>query len=366
MDRPFIKGLELCELLYWQGVRPILDRHFPGLPHSAARLGPGSEVLGFDTPQSRDHDWGPRLQLFLRAEDHARYVLDIDGVLRCELPAEVGGYPTHFYQLDGGDTVLGEAEGGEVSHGVRVWTLRSFFVEYMRYDPEQPLRAVDWLCLPEQCLRTVVAGRVFHDGLDALEPLRRRLAYYPRDVWLYLLSVQWHRISQEEPFVGRCGDVGDELGSCVVVARLVRDVMRLCFLMERQYAPYIKWFGTAFRQLRCAATLSPILECVLSAKGWKEREAYLSKAYSAVARMHNALGVTEPLPTEVSPFCSRPYLVIHAERFAEAIRTQITSQEVQRLPAHLGSVDQYVDSTDVLSYPERFDRLKFLYAAEEG
>jgi len=58
--------------------------------------------------------------------------------------------------------------------------------------------------------------------------------------------------------------------------------------------------------------------------------------------------------------------VIHTVRFAEAICTQITSQEVQRLPAHLGSVDQYVDSTDVLSYPERFDRLKFLYAAEEG
>jgi len=32
-------------------------------------------------------------------------------------------------------------------------------------------------------------------------------------------------------------------------ARLVRDAMMLCFLMERRYAPYIKWLGTAFAQI---------------------------------------------------------------------------------------------------------------------
>jgi hypothetical protein len=30
-------------------VRPLMDRHYPGLPHAAALIGPGSEVLGFDT-----------------------------------------------------------------------------------------------------------------------------------------------------------------------------------------------------------------------------------------------------------------------------------------------------------------------------
>jgi hypothetical protein len=36
-------------------VRPVLDAHFPGLAHSAALIGDGSDVLGFDTPVSRDH-----------------------------------------------------------------------------------------------------------------------------------------------------------------------------------------------------------------------------------------------------------------------------------------------------------------------
>jgi hypothetical protein len=45
----------------------------------------------------------------------------------------------------------------------------------------------------------------------------------------------------------RAGFVGDELGSALIGSRLVRDIMNLCFLLEKQYAPYPKWFGTAFQ-----------------------------------------------------------------------------------------------------------------------
>ena len=39
-------------------------------------------------------------------------------------------------------------------------------------------------------------------------------------------------------------EFGDELGSQVVAARLVREIMKLAFLMEKKYAPYSKWLGT--------------------------------------------------------------------------------------------------------------------------
>ena len=131
--------------------------------------------------------------------------------------------------------------------------------------------------------------------------------------------------------------------------------------MERTYAPYGKWFGTAFARLACAATLTPTFERVLSAPDWREREAHLSLAYEAVATMHNALAITAPLPTRVAPFHSRPYLVIHGDRFASAIRAAIQSEEVRRLPPHIGAVDQFADSTDVLSYPEHSARLAAIY-----
>ena len=69
--------------------------------------------------------------------------------------------------------------------------------------------------------------------------------------------------------MARCGDVGDDVGSRLIAARLLGDLMRLCFLMERQYAPYAKWFGTAFARLDCAARLLPLFEGVLRAETWQ-------------------------------------------------------------------------------------------------
>jgi len=158
--------------------------------------------------------------------------------------------------------------------------------------------------------------------------------------------------------MGRCGQVGDDLGSRLIAARLVRDLMRLCFLMERQYAPFIKWFGTAFARLDCASELIPVFRHTLEANSWEERQEYLTTAYEFVAQVHNTLSITDPLATEVSRYYSRPFLVIHADRFVDAIRAAITSEQVLALPEHLGSVDQFVDSTDALRY---LDRLKVVY-----
>jgi hypothetical protein len=208
----------------------------------------------------------------------------------------------------------------------------------------------------------LTAGRVFYDGLGQLEPLREKISYYPDEVWYYLLAGQWRRIGQEEAFVGRCGQIGDELGSRLVAARLVRELMRLCFLMERKYAPYIKWFGHAFAQLDCAGELAPVFGKVLEANSWEERQEYLTAAYEFVAEMHNSLGITDPLPDKVSQFHKRPFFVIQGENFANAIYAAIQSEEVLALPEHLGAFDQFVDSTDALKY---LDRIKGIYAEND-
>ena len=55
MDIPFIPGLELSRQFYFSAVQPILEADFPGLPHTAGLIGFGSDVIGCDTPTSRDH-----------------------------------------------------------------------------------------------------------------------------------------------------------------------------------------------------------------------------------------------------------------------------------------------------------------------
>ncbi len=45
----FVSGLDLSRRFFREIVRPLLAPAFPHLHYAAALLGPGSEVLGFDT-----------------------------------------------------------------------------------------------------------------------------------------------------------------------------------------------------------------------------------------------------------------------------------------------------------------------------
>jgi hypothetical protein len=359
-EPPFIPGLRLSELFFFEAVQPLMEKNFPRLSYSAARLDAGSDVLGFDTPRSRDHGWGPILSIFV-SEDDVAHRPEILETLRHSLPYEIHGYSTHFSDPEIGRAVIEPIASGPVTHGVSVCTPQGFFRDYLGWDLSEELRPSDWLAFAEQKLRTVASGKVFHDGLGALEPIREALRYYPRDVWLYLLSNQWRRIDQEEPFMGRSGDAGDDLGSRIVAARLAREIMNLCFLMERTYAPYSKWFGTAFSRLPCAGTIGPALTDALSAAKWRERERHLSRAYEAVAAMHNRLEITPPLPTKVSPFFDRPYRVIHSGEFVFAIREAIRDEEVKNWPAFVGSVNQFADSVDILCLPDKMKALTAIY-----
>ena len=60
------------------------------------------------------------------------------------------------------------------------------------------------------------------------------------------------------------------------------------------------------------------------------------------------MNLTPFIEPRIASFHSRPYQVPHSERFVEALRGKITSKDILSLPAYLGSVDQFVVSTDVL------------------
>jgi hypothetical protein len=335
----------------------------------------GSEVLGYDDEESTDHHWGPRFILLMSEEDLEKYEKRVSDALSANLPYKFRGYSTNFVHSGEGDVHLPkEIDSGAVNHMVHIESMRSIFGWYLGFNLEAEPTLADWLTFSEHKLLTVTSGKVFHDGLGKLEEVRRKLAYYPENVWLYLLACQWKYISDEEAFVGRSGFVGDELGSAVVAARLVKNLMRLCFLLERRYAPYSKWFGTAFSRLSCAAELTPILRDVLCAADWKEREAHLSKAYEAVARMHNALGITRPVEDKVSKH-GRPYMIIHARRFGMAVLERLASEEMRRLEFSEeirrlgffgGSVNQLVESDDEISQLELCRRLRVLYEPHPG
>lgn len=362
-DAQFLPGLELNRRFFQETVRPILARAYPRLVYSSALLGYGSDVLGFDTAQSTDHNWGPRLQLFLAPEDHSLLRGPISQALSEQLPRTFLGYPVNFSEpdwTDGGTQIMEAVDSGPVRHLVEIETVDAYFRRYLAVAADAELGLLGWLVLPQQQLLEITAGDVFHDGLGTLQPARARFAWYPHDVWLYRMAAQWARVAQEEPFVGRAGQVGDDLGSRLVAARLVRAGMLLAFLQERRYAPYSKWLGTAFSRLSCADRLRPLWEAALAASDWPQREQALASAGALLGAMHNDLGVTPFVDPAPRPFFGRPFQVLFADRFAAALRAAITD-ETLRSAAAIGGVDQFVDCTDLTEEPALATRLRPVY-----
>lgn len=363
--RRFVSGLELNRLYYREAVAPIISSDFPGLRYAAALIGAGSDVLGYDTERSTDHGWGPRLILFLADDDHHSSAASISERLAARLPATYRGFATSFANPDAkGVRWMEPSVTGGVAHFVEIQTLRDFVRGMLNIDLTAPLNNVDWLLIPQEQLLEMTAGEVYRDDLGELTRLRETLAWYPRDVWILLMAAGWTRIAQEEPFVGRCGEAGDELGSRIVCGRLVRDLVRLCFLIERRYAPYSKWLGTAFSRLSCAPQLNGLLLGALSAGSWHERENHLCAAYETVAGLHNALGVTRLLDATVRGFHDRPYRVLDAERFSSALIESIDDQELRQICSTtglIGAIDQFADSTDLLDRPDLCAKLAALF-----
>ena len=166
----FIKSLDLNRLFYAEVVRPLLDEHFSGLPHAAALLGSGSEVLGFDTHMSADHDWGPGLTLFLGEEMNKKAITEI---FAHHLPASFYGYSTRFAKADRdpGHFVTAKADAQTLHHRIVVTTLGQFVRRQLNVDLSDSFSAAAWLTFPSQRLRGITDGEVYFDAVGDLTKL---------------------------------------------------------------------------------------------------------------------------------------------------------------------------------------------------
>jgi hypothetical protein len=348
----FVPGLTVSETLFRTAVEPLMAHHAPDLRYAAGLVGAGSDVLGFDTERSTDHDWGPRLFLFLTPEDLATWQGRLHEIFRHELPRLVAGYSTSFVASteEAGITHLAATPAtSPIEHRVTITSAERWLADRHGLSSLTDLNPATWITLSEQRLLESTAGQIFRDDIGTVTAMRQALDWYPDDIWRYRMAAQWKRLDQLEPFVGRCGEVGDDIGSQLVAVTLIRDVMKLAFLLERRYAPYPKWFGSAFSRLHLAAVLQPHLDTARYAREWREREGGIVTAQRVLAEHHNALALTVPIDTTARSFWNRPFQVMFGGRFADALLDTITDPEVQSLPPYIGGIDQYIDSTDAMN-----------------
>ncbi len=330
-------GLELAGDYYQEVVAELLAARWPGLPHAAARLGSGSDVLGLDDTVSQDHDFGLRLTLLVGRD----YVEAVDEHLEETLPETYQGWPTRF----------ATTWDARVRHKVQVTTAEDFCASRLGVRVDHPWDAIDWLAVTGQSVLEVTAGAVFADSLGEISDLRRRLRWYPTDVWCYVVAADWQRIGQELPFIGRTGSRGDDLGSAVLTGQLVRTAMHLGFLLQRRWPPYPKWVGTCFTTLPDASAAAPALTAAQAASTWPERQAALVEALVTLHELQLAVGLPTG-PEVVESFFDRPFTGVRAS-VSQLLLAEINDPLLRRLPAGVGSVEQWVDNVDVLSVPQR-------------
>ncbi len=334
-----VSGHVVTQRFFETAVKAIVADVMGGDGYVAGRLGSGSDVLGFDDGRSHDHDFGCRLTVLVD-DAAAAVVAEIDTVLEDRLPDEVDGWPTRFA------TTWDE----RVSHKVDVHTVHDFAKSRLGVDLRSPLTVGQWLCLTGQSVLEVSGGPVFHDTTTAYARVCDSLRWYPEDVWLYTLAAGWTRLSQELPFVGRTGELGDDVGSPVIAARLCRDIMHLAFLVERVWMPYPKWQGTALSRLSFGAEMVAVLSRVLSADDWRTRQRHMQEAIEILAERHRQAGFDLPEPA-VHQFFERPALVTHND-IPAVFTSRISDGRVLGLPP-IGSIEQWCDNVDILAKPER-------------
>jgi hypothetical protein len=333
-DSGFRPGLALAQAFYADVVAPLV-----AVPHTACLLGEGSEVLGFDSARSTDHEWGPRVQLFVAADsvDHVRRAV-AEG-----LPAEYDGYPTAWYSL----------ASNTVTHHIEVTTFDEWIVAQLGFDPRRGVDYPAWLGLAQQRLLYVTRGAVFRDDDGELTRVRFELAWYPTDVWRWLLASQWHLIGNTEPLLGRTLEAGDQRGARLLTAKLSRLIMQMAFLQERRYRPYDKWLGTAFAELEAATELGPLIDTAMEQAPTTGADSAVSRALITLGRRHTSLALSEPVTPVIDDFqvnindAVRPYPVLNTSDFITATTAAITDPALRQLAA-VGGIDQLTHADDAL------------------
>lgn len=365
----FIPGLELSEGYYRDAVGPLLAKHYPDLKHAAALAGGGSDVMGFDTEASMDHDWGPRMQLFLPNGSGPELKAEITDFLKMNLPFEHRGFSTNFVSKSNEKQVrlMQMTDTHPVNHLIEVTQPIAFIKRRVGLDVSRELTEREWMSISQNRLLDAVGGKVFHDEVG-LTGLRKRIEWYPREVWIFLMGCTWWRVRRWERAMGHCGYVGDELGASVLAARIARDYMRLAFYMERTYAPYSKWFGSAFARLQCAERLGPQLEALTHAERWQGRDEAYARIIATMVDLHNALGITYVKENQVKQVGKRPFRIIHTDKIGRALFRYVESPYLSGLfhRGITGNIDLITDNVDVALSASRDGKVLDLFEPQDG
>ena len=327
----FIKGRILSGQFYLESVRPLLR----GLLHDACLVGEGSDVLGYDQPISMDHNWGPRLTIFLADESEASV---IHRNIIAHLPESFRGFPTRR---------------DESADNIVVTTVSKWLQDNLSIADIDELKISDWLSFPQQHLLQFTGGALFSNSLGQYEHAKKILSWYPDDVWRWMMASQWYFIWSTERLIFRTQEAGDSFGSQLIVQKLIRLIVEMCFLQHRQYKPYDKWIGSAFKRINDSQGFVQMISEIVSCQNVKRQITLLQGMLFQLGNIHNTLQLTKPVKPRTVNYevgvahAVRPYLIFNSSEYKDACIAGIRNSSLKKLVC-TGAIDQMTNVSDAM------------------
>jgi hypothetical protein len=281
-----------------------------------------------------DHNWGPRLQLFV---DDCGLIAELNGFFGSELPFQYNNFSVNFAKPGYDGTVHMEyTDKKPINHLIEISIFEDYLKNRYSVDKINNFTWQDWLQFTDQSLIEITSGEVYHDGLGKLEKTRTELRFYPPDIWKLRLAGLWDYISNKEAFIGRNIATDDYIGLKINASRIVNYLIKILFYLEKKYIPYSKWFGNAFKTLASYNDTNGIVIKALTENEPKKIEEYLCLLYVLVIEKHNKTSGFETaglphLDNKIRNYFDRPYKVLFSENIINELKNSIEDKELKEM-----------------------------------
>ena len=231
-------GMQLSRDYFDKLCFPALNKVFPEQVNRMAigLVGEGSECYGFDDQISQDHDFAPRVMVWLNQEDYTTFGQQLQQVL--------DSVPKDLKQTDTMQT-------SAWSHvGKSVFVIEDFYAKFtgLYHIPET---LDQWRAIPEHHLSVATNGQIFFDPRGQFTAYRNALLnYYPEDVRLKKIAARSMKIAQAGQYnFARCVKRGEYVAADLAGAEFVDAGISMVFLLNRRYKPFYKWMHHALKDL---------------------------------------------------------------------------------------------------------------------
>ena len=282
-----VSAIELGRKFFKQVVKPAMEKVCPEQLAAAAcgRFGMGSECLGLDDDISRDHHWGPKVEILLPDDVFAKTDPNIWLKVAEHFPNEFDGFKLEAGYVGG---------PGLAPEGFSSFLGRTIG----RTSP--PESDIDWLNIPEEDIVHIINGEVWHDPKGEFSRIRSVFeGYYPDAVWkrrlahlcryasgmgLYWMKRAWLRENKVFLYTS--------------FANTIKRTLEIGFLLNRTYFPYEKWLYPLFKRLaNLAAEMTPLIdEATDDGTTWERRFEILEKLHIILDGRMVELGLVRPHP----------------------------------------------------------------------